>query len=164
ADNMYGNGNEPFYRPVMSNPAFRLEYENRLREIRDLLYNTDQTWQLLDEYAAVIWDPNGKPSLVDADRAKWDYHPIMASPHVLMEKAGQGLFYRASTSGDFAGMVQLMKNYVQRRSAYIDNRLLNDPLVPATPKVTSASPPGFPMNRLAFHCSEFGGNGQFAAM
>ena len=164
ADEMYGDGGEPLRRPVLSNPAFRLEYQNRLREIRDLLFNTDQTYQVIDECAAIVAGPAGKPSIVEADRAKWDYHPIMASQYVMSEKAGQGLFYGASPSGDFAGMVQLMKNYVKKRSAFIDTALANDPSIPETPKVTSASPTGFPVNRLIFHCAEFNGNGQFAAM
>ena len=50
-----------------------------MREVRDLLYNTDQAYVLLDELAAMIDDPEGGPSIVDADRAKWDYNPIMVN-------------------------------------------------------------------------------------
>ncbi len=32
---------------------------------------------------------------------RWDYHPIMISRHVMLEKAGQGLFYQGTRSGDF---------------------------------------------------------------
>ena len=144
ADNMFGRGNEPFKRPVLARPGFQLEYQNRLREIRDLLFNTDQAYRLIDEYAAILSGPSGQPSIVDADRAKWDYHPVMVSQHVLTEKAGQGLFYQASPTRDFAGMVQLMKNYVKKRAAFIDNVLLKDSSIPATPTVTSISGAGFP--------------------
>ena len=164
ADNMFGTGGEPFKRPVLSKPALHLEYQNRLREIRDLLFNTNQTGALIDEYAAIIADPQGGMSIVDADRAKWDYHPIMNSQYADPRKAGQGLFYRVSPTKNFAGMVQLMKNYVQTRSEYVDGLLLKDPSIPATPKVTSLCPPGFPANSLRFRCSEFEGNGPFAAM
>jgi hypothetical protein len=164
ADNMFGQGNEPFKRPVLSRPVFRLEYQNRLREIRDLLFNTDQAYRLIDECAAILSDRSGQPSIVDADRAKWDYHPIMISQHVLSEKAGQGLFYQASPTGDFAGMVQLMKNYVKKRAAFIDGVLLKDSSLPGTPTVTSISATGLPADRLAFQSSAFIGSGQFAAM
>ncbi|MBI3417015.1 MAG: CotH kinase family protein [Verrucomicrobia bacterium] len=162
ADNMYGSGNEPFKQTVLSRPAFALEYQNRLREIRDLLFNPEQTGQLIDEYAALIADPAGQPSFVDADRAKWDYHPIMVSPQVLQNQAGHGLFYQASATGDFAGMVQLMKNYVKRRSAYIDRALLNDPNIPATPQIAGQSSLQLPVNRLAFHAEIPGAGTQLA--
>jgi hypothetical protein len=134
-DQMYGDGNEPWLHPVLSHAAFRLEYQNRLREIRDLLYNPDETDRLIDECAAIIWKP-GDGSIVDADRAKWDYHPIMASRYSMRGKADQGLFYRASRTGDFAGMVQQMKDYVRRRCSYIDRNLIADATLPSTPAIS----------------------------
>jgi hypothetical protein len=159
ADHMFGDGEEPFKRTVLMRPKFRLEYQNRLREIRDLLYNPGETGRLIDECAAIISDPAGGPSPVDADRAKWDYHPVMRTG----EKAGQGLFYRISRTQDFAGMVRLMKDYVATRAAWIDSRLLNDSRLPATPEVSYAGPPGFPAPGLAFRVSEYRGSSPFAA-
>ena len=67
---MHGTGQEPFWRAgVLRRPQFNLEYQNRLREIRDLLFNPEQGGALIDEYAAVISDLGGGPSFVDADRA-----------------------------------------------------------------------------------------------
>jgi len=160
ADNMYGGGNEPFKRHVLSHPAFRIEYQNRLREIRDLLFNPVEAGALIDECAAIIADPSGGPSMVDADRAKWDYHPVMA----MGGKAGQGLFYEAAPNRDFRGMVRLMKMYVKTRSAWIDARLVNDPKIPATPSLAYTGPTNFPANHLTFHCTDFSGTGPFAAM
>lgn len=160
SDNMFGDGEEPFKRRVLRHPALQVEYQNRLREIRDLLYNPEETGRLIDECAAIIADPAGGPSPVDADRAKWDYHPMMARG----SKAGQGLFYQASPKGDFRGMVQLMKDYVKRRSAWIDARLLNDPDIPATPAFTYTGPPGFPPDKLTFRVSEYRGAQAFAAL
>jgi hypothetical protein len=137
-----------------------VEYQNRLREIRDLLFNSEQTWQLVNECAAIISDPAGGVSLVGADRAKWDYHPVMA----MGGKAGQGRFYEAAPSHDFRGMVRLMKDYVKTRGRWIDANLLTDANLPATPSVTYTGPANFPVNRLAFHCSGFSGAGAFAAM
>jgi hypothetical protein len=154
-DHMYGGGIDPFQRPILSRPAFLLEYQNRLREIRDLLFNPDETGRLIDECAAIISRPRGTPSLVDADRAKWDYHPIMVSRHVQRDKAGQGLFYGGSRTGDFAGMVRQMKSYVKTRCDYIDRSLINDSSIPSTPTVTYTGKPGFPPNALSFACSGF---------
>jgi len=84
ADNMYGNGDEPFISTgtqggnIFRHPALLLDYRNRMREIRDLLYNTEQTGWLIDEYARFIYTP-GQLSLVDADRAMWDYNPILGA-------------------------------------------------------------------------------------
>jgi hypothetical protein len=162
ADHMYGGGQEPFKIRVLSHPGFRVEYQNRLREIRDLLFNPDQTGNLIDECAAIIAGPAGGLSIVDADRAKWDYHPVMA----MGGKAGQGLFYQASPTHDFRGMAGLMKNYVKTRSAWVDATLLNDSKVPATPTLSEAGSKSasLPVNHLIFHCSEYQGQSAFAAM
>jgi len=163
-DHMYGGGQEPFMHPVLSKPIFRVEYQNRLREIRDLLFNSDETDRLINECAAIISKPKHLPSIVDADRAKWDYHPIMVSRYVMREKAGQGLFYQAAPSGDFAGMVLQMKQYVRERAEYIDNSLLSDRSIPQTPVITFIGKAGYAANDLSFKSSAFSGSGQFAAM
>ena len=162
-DHMYGGGGEPFKSPVLSHAPFRLEYQNRQREIRDLLFNSDETGRLIDECAAII-SSRGRPSIVDADRAKWDYHPIMVSRYVNSSKAGHGLFYEAVPTGDFAGMVKQMKDYVKKRSAWIDRALLNDKAIPETPTVTYTGKEGYSANALSFRSSEFAGSGNFAAL
>ncbi len=159
ADHMFGSGNEPFKSRVLSFPVFRLEYQNRLREIRDLLFNPEEAGRLIDECAAIIADPGGARSLVDADRAKWDYHPVMAQGF----KAGQGLFYKIAPTKDFRGMVQLMKNYVRTRSAWIDAFLLNDPAIPATPTLAYTGPANFPPSQLNFQCAGYRGASAYAA-
>ncbi len=158
ADNMYGSGEEPFKRRVLIYPTFQIEYQNRLRDIRDLLFNPEETGRLIDECAAIIADPSGGPSPVDADRAKWDYHRAMAGGF----KAGQGLFYRRT--GNFRGMVQLMKDYVRVRGPRIDQYLLRDSAIPARPTLTYTGPPEFPPNSLTFRASEYQGANAFAAI
>jgi hypothetical protein len=161
-DHMYGGGDEPFRSRVLSpRRPFHLEYQNRLREIRDLVFNPEQTDQLIDECAEVIWDPRAdSPSIVEADRRKWDYHPALA----IGGQAGQGRFYRASPSGDFAGMVQLMKNYVRSRSQWVDANLLNDPKTPSTPSAIYTGPAGHPTGQLKFRPSDYQGAADFAAL
>jgi len=160
ANHMFGSGEDPFKRRVLSRPAFRLEYQNRLREIRDLLFNPEQTDPIIDEYAAVIWDRTGAPSIVEADRRKWDYHPMMA----MAMKAGQGLFYEAASTRDFPGMVQLMKDYVKERGAWVDSVLLNDSAIPARPTITPSGSAGFEANQLRFRASAYKGQNSFAAL
>jgi len=165
ANSMYGGGESPFKNRVLPRPAFGLEYRNRLREIRDLLFNPDQAGQLIDEMASIIYDFSGNPSPANADRAMWDYNPVMTSAYINPSKAGQGRFYQIAPSKDFPGMVQLMKNYVVSRGAWIDNTLLTDPLIPARPTVAFTGPTHYPANRLTFRSSAFSGNGAgFAAM
>ncbi|MBM4017445.1 MAG: hypothetical protein FJ288_03810, partial [Planctomycetes bacterium] len=178
ADNMYGNGEEPFKKylltPVGSqtHAAFIVDYQNRMREIRDLLYNTDQAWQLIDETAAFIHDPGGGLSIVGADRARWDYNPLMVDTrYVNTSKAGQGLFYAGNppsivipAPGGFAGMVQKMKNYVVSRGAWIDANITADGTIPDTPTIAYTGPDGHPVNRLTFHASDYSGTSALAAI
>ncbi len=169
ADNMYGGGGSPFRNRVLNRSAFNLEYRNRIRELRDLLFNAEQTGRLIDECAARIYDSAGAPCLAGADRAMWDYNPKMANSKysTAPEKAGKGLFYQFPTESgvtkSFLGTIQLMKKYVATRGAVLDS-LAADTAIPATPQVAATGPANFPANQLRFQCSAFAGNGgQFAA-
>jgi len=169
ADNMYGNGNEPFKaNGLLNQSSLNLEYKNKVREIRDLLFNNDQCWQLIDDYAAIIDDPNqGGLSFVDADRAVWDYNPIMTSGYVNSSKAGAGRFYQKAATKDFPGMVKIMKDYVTYRGSSVLDPIAADSAIPNTPVVTAAGPNTFPINAITFQTSAYGdpqGSGTFAAM
>ncbi len=168
ADNMFGDGNEPFKSRVLTRPAFSLEYRNRIREIRDLLYNTTETYKLIDELAAVIDDPAGGPSIVDADRARWDYSPILTNSSIVnLSKAGQGRFYQQASTKDFPGMVQMMKSYVLSRGSWIDTNIAADAAMPRRPTITYAGPAGHPIDQLTFQSSAFSdpqGNDTFGGM
>lgn len=162
ADNMYGSGNEQFKTRVLPIANLNREYKNRIREIRDLLFNTDEAYKLIDEYANMIWRTNA-PSFVGADRAMWDYNPIMVSSYVNPSKAGQGRFYQAAATKDFPGMVKLMKDYVVSRGNSLD-LLAGDAGTPAKPTITNLSPTGNPANRLAFQSSAYSGGTAGSAM
>jgi hypothetical protein len=56
-----------------------------------LAFQSEQIGELIDEYSG-DQSTRGSPSMVDADRAKWDYHPIMSSRYVLHGKSDPGLF------------------------------------------------------------------------
>lgn len=165
ADNMFdagGQGADPFKNRVLTRTVFNLEYKNRVRELRDLLFNDEQAGQLIDEYAAAIYTPAGGLSFVDADRAQWDYNPIMVSSYVNSGKAGQGRFYQfpyePTVPKTFLGTIQLMKNYVKTRSTLLDS-LASDAAIPGTPVLTYAGPTNYPVNRLSFRSSAFSSSG-----
>ncbi|MBN8249893.1 MAG: CotH kinase family protein, partial [Verrucomicrobia bacterium] len=175
ADNMYRSGrtggDEPFKSRVLSNfsreplrPAIAREFRNRVREVRDLLWNTDEAHRLIDEYALRLRG-TASWSLVDADRAQWDYNPVMTNTAlVLLEKSGQGRFYRfpggLGVTRTFAGGPQLMKNYVRYRatnSSFSLDTLSAEADLPATPRIRHEGPQGFPVNRLTFRAESYQG-------
>ncbi|MBI4325546.1 MAG: lamin tail domain-containing protein, partial [Chloroflexi bacterium] len=154
--------------------AIEIEYRNRIREIRDLLFNADQAWKLIDEHARLLRGTNAGPTLLDADRSMWDYNPKMTSSTFSssLGKAGTGRFYQwqESVSKDFAGAVQLMKNYIMYRSTNTTgrdrslDRLAADNLIPNMPMATYTGPGNSPVNKLSFRSSNFSGAGAFAAL
>lgn len=152
-------------------PEFRIEFRNRAREIRDLLFNPDQANQLIDEQARLLRDPLGGLSFLDADRCMWDYNPKMidAAYTPALSDAGQGKFYQWPISGvskDFNGCVQLLKNYVVGRSVHLDD-LATDTAIPNTPTIVYTGDSNYPLNGLSFQCSAFSDpqdSGSFAAM
>ena len=179
AENMYGNGQEPFINAgrIFNRDGLEIEYKNRMREFLDLLYNPDQLGQLIEELAAVIHDPFGGLSPVDVDRAMWDYNPVMQSNYVNGSKAGYGRFYQAGSTKDFEGMIQLMKDYVvycthNRRNwmgmggdSMADIAL--DNAIPSTPEIEYVGQSGYASNDLVFEVSPFSdpqGNASFAAV
>lgn len=141
-------------------PDCIIAFQNRARGLNDLLINGEQCVQIIDEFAAVISDPDGGPSFVDADRAMWDQNPHNTNP---------GTYYQSSPTGDFAGMVQRMRDFVSP-GGWGYNRIASiasDNDIPYTPTVTSISPAGYPINALKFKTSPFSdpqGGHTFAAM
>ncbi|MGE5609609.1 MAG: lamin tail domain-containing protein [Bacillota bacterium] len=159
-----GGGDAEPFKQILSRSTFSVEYKNRLREIRDLLFNSDQIGQLIDEYVAMVDSPSPGASMVDADRAMWDYNPIMSSSYVNPDKAGVGRFYQAAPTKDFRGMAQRLKTYVTNRSSYLDN-IAADSLIPNKPTASYVGAAGYPVDGLTFRSSAFSDStGTFAAM
>lgn len=161
ADNQYGNGAEPFRDRVLPIAEYAQAYRNRMREIRDLLYNEEQVALLVDESSSFVFT-DGQPSLVDADRAMWDYNPILVSEYVNQGQAGHGRFYAGGggvpPAGSYAGMKQVLVDYSITRGAWIDENILTDSgTIPETPVVTYTGEPGFPLGGLEFTTSAFSG-------
>ena len=158
-------------------PVLWREWQNRVREVRDLLWNQDEAWRLIDEQAGLLRGPTNAPSILDADRAQWDYNPRMIDSRYSTSpgsKAGQGRYYQwpnePGVSKDFNGCVQLMKSYVGLRSsnplasAQPLDQIANDPAIPSTPAIAYTGPVGYPVNALAFSCTTYGGTVGFGSM
>jgi hypothetical protein len=166
ADNMYDagcGGVDDLKNRVANNAGMALGFKNRVREIRDLLFNSDQAGQLIDEYARIAKGTNPGPTLLDADRMMWDYNPIMAGSG----KAGTGLFYKfplenVPAKGTFEAVPALMKAYVAKRSVTLD-QLSADAAIPSKP--TLAAPLGiFPANRVVLKSSPYSGQAPFSKL
>ncbi|MEM7395225.1 MAG: CotH kinase family protein, partial [Verrucomicrobiota bacterium] len=92
-----GGGNGPLNRHMLYAPnydPFIIEYNNRVREIVDLLFNSEQVDMAIEEVCQFVYTP-GQPSFVDADRAMWDYNPLMVSPYINNSKSGHDRYYEA---------------------------------------------------------------------
>ncbi len=146
ADNMFGSGNHDFKLKVADNPAFNTDYQNRVREIKDLLYNSDEGFRLVDEEVKWVWSPHGR-SLVGADRRLWDNNPRNLQPD---------RYYDISGTGDFDGMIQIVKNYIVSRGNWMTSSLLTqESQVPAKPTIRYDGAAGYPTSDLRFSCSAY---------
>jgi hypothetical protein len=183
SDNMYRSGqtggDEPFKSRVLSNfnptapryPNIAREFRNRVREIRDLLWNGDEANRLVDEYVRLVRGTNAT-SIIDADRAQWDYNPIMIDQGLVnLSKAGHGRYYRfalaSNVTKSFAGAAQWMKRYVGYRGTNVTfslDTISRETERPAKPTLTYRGPLGYPVNRLTVSASDFVGTGQFASV
>lgn len=159
-------------------PAVWREWQNRIREFRDLFWNDDEAARLIDEQAGRLRGPMNGPTLLDADRAQWDYNPKMVSSTYSTHpesKAGHGRFYQWPAYSpqvaprSFAGAVAIMKRYIgfratnsAARAAPLDS-LAADPAIPARPVLTYTGPDGHPVNALRFRASPYAGTAPFAA-
>lgn len=174
SDNMYRagqtGGDEPFKSRVLSNfnlsnpryPNISREFRNRIREIRDLLWNEDEGFRLIDEYARLLRGTNSA-SILDADRAQWDYNPVMVNGSLVnTSKAGQGRYYQSALgTRSFQGMVAKMKNYVPYRASdptFSLDVMSTEPGRPGTPVLTYAGAPGYPIDQLAFTVGSYVGS------
>jgi hypothetical protein len=181
ANNMYDagcRGADRVYQRIFdeispAKPNIRIEWNNRMREFRDLFWNSDEAHKLIEEYATLLRGTNSGPNILDADRMMWDYNPKMASSvySQTLSKAGQGEYYQfsqermtnAALQGSFNAGVQIMKNYVGIRGTFLDN-LAVDAAKPARPTITYTGPSGYPLNRLTFRSSTYSGANPFGSM
>ena len=112
-------GRDNFSQAFLDQPEYALEYHNRLREVRDLLFYPEEMSRLIDSFAAVVYTPK-QPSFTDVDRALWDFNPVALDKRKA-PRGKQGMYYKRQNIGDFPGMVNLMKK-IRRRPRQMDRR------------------------------------------
>jgi hypothetical protein len=124
-EHMYGSGKDPFYRAgVFHDEERKADFQTELTSFKDLLFNEDEMERLIDDYASIIDPSSDTHSLADADRAMWDYHPVMRSRYSSSRQAGQGRYYFGDESASFKVMVAYLKQFVQKRSRWVNQSLL----------------------------------------
>ena len=123
---------------ALLHPAILTEFQNRARELQDLLLNADQAGKVVDEFICRITDeaprviPPGSPiddGFVEVERRRWDYNP--ANPTPPRGAGPRGNYYkspypignmtngpfpqpynRVLVSADFEGMVAWVKGFI----------------------------------------------------
>lgn len=149
------------FRKALSHEDLNIEFQNRARELQDLLLNKDQGALVVEEYARYVED------FAAIDRAQWDHHPRTTSQH-------KGAFYsevyhyppgngaagetrRAINPVGFEGMVNWVKDFISR-DGFGGGQLAvlaHDPLIPNTPTIFYTGADNFPANDLNFRVSEY---------
>ncbi|MDB6134920.1 MAG: hypothetical protein JWM59_3163 [Verrucomicrobiales bacterium] len=122
---------------LLLHPSLRIEFQNRARELQDLLLNDDQAWKVIDEFVSLITDGPPRvipidgaiaPGFVEADRRRWDYRPGNPTPPrgagptgnyyktpYPIGNMGNGPpqpFSRILATPDFAGSVRWVKEFI----------------------------------------------------
>ena len=127
-------------------------YENKVREILDLLLDNDQAAHLVDEYATFM-TKGGANNLVEATQAMWDFHP---------RKRKKGIWYANHNSAllpsrDFASLTQYTKDFLTvagyGRSNLAGKQI--DNAIPNRPSIAHTGPANFPADALTFSSSAF---------
>lgn len=138
---------------LSSHPLALIAYQNRLREVSDLLLsNGDAAW-VVQQFADVLTLGTGDLSIVNANQAQWDYNPA---------KVKQGIWYQNFNASllptkDFAGLVTYMKNYLSP-GGYGFNLLASrgdDTGIPTKPVLSYVGAPGYRADGLVFQTSAF---------
>ncbi|MFT5410081.1 MAG: hypothetical protein ACI9NC_002808 [Verrucomicrobiales bacterium] len=169
------------FRKSLTHPELNIRFQNRARELRDLLLNDDQGWTLVDELVATLGGTGGATGWAELDAARWNQDP--RSTKIEGSGGNEGmLFYmnpytstrfpqhsRTLNSADFPGMVDWIKDFIAP-SGFGGDRLatMSDNVrIPATPTIDYTGTAAFPTNGLSFACSDFtagSGSSDFAAM
>lgn len=125
-------------KAAFAHPEIEKEYQNHLREFLDLLYNTEQTGKIIDEYASFIYDSNAPYSLVQLDKLRWGH----------------------KYSHSFGEEIRRLKEFVAVRAEVMRAKLPTT--CPSTATILPITNP--PADKLVFTCSDYKDAQAFAAM
>jgi len=174
----WNNGVDLVYNGIFQgggHPELVLEYRNTVRELRDLLFQSDQINPVIDAYAARI------RAFVPADLARWSNPPGNVGSYARLTSAGG--FISPGLNDGVDGVAQDMKNFmfvggshpwwVDRQSVSTGgwikrlDQVQTDTSIPDQPTIYYTGQPGYPMNSLTFECLPFDdpqGSGTLAGM
>jgi len=157
------------FRKSLTHPELEIRFQNRARELRDLLLNDDQGWTLVDELVATLGSTGGATGWAELDAARWNQDPRSTKIEGTGGNDGMLFFMNPYTStrfpqqsrtlgsADFPGMVGWIKNFMVP-TGFGGSRLAGrsgDTRTPATPTIQYTGTAGFPTNGLTFNCSDF---------
>jgi hypothetical protein len=146
-----------------SHPDLTIEYQNTVREIRDLLFQPDQINPLINAFAAQIHD------FVPADLMRWSNAPASGGNYVSLT-SGAG-FISPALSGGVNAYVQDMQDFMFKGGTHpwwIDQTtvaaggwvtrldgLAADATIPARPVITYVGAARFAVSGLLFQTTAF---------
>ncbi|MEM7397292.1 MAG: CotH kinase family protein, partial [Verrucomicrobiota bacterium] len=147
------------FRKCLGHPALNIRFQNRSRELQDLLLNEDQGWTLIDEFTSRLANIDGGLGWPEVEHARWDRDPRSRS--VEGPSTGTGSFFinpytssrfpplgRTLISADFDGMVDWVKQFIVT-NGFGGGQLavLNaDAEIPRTPIITYTGQTNFPVS------------------
>lgn len=148
-------------------PDFVRDYQNSVRELRDLAWTAEQIDLLIDPLATRI------AAFVPADRDRWTNAPSSAGRQndPPIEDAIADMKRFAFLGGNWTGGNDSQQEAISRdsgvsgregRDAYLD-ALSYDPLIPGTPVIEPTGPMDFAVNHLTFQVQDYNGPNAFAA-
>jgi hypothetical protein len=157
------------FRKSLTHPELEIRFQNRARELRDLLLNEDQGETLVDELLETLGGTDGAIGWAELDAARWNQDP--RSTKIEGSGGNDGMLYfmnpytstrfpqhsRTLGSADFPGMVDWIKSFISP-TGFGGNRLAamsDDTRIPVTPTIQYTGTAGFPTNGLGFRCSDF---------
>jgi hypothetical protein len=121
---------------AFKHPAIRIEWQNRCRELQDLLLNSDQAAKVMDEIVSFTANESPRvipanplqpgytvnPGFIEVDRRMWDWHPrsnakgiFYVNPYPIGTAIGtEGPYpaFRTLATGDFSGMLKWTKDFI----------------------------------------------------
>lgn len=150
---------------LQDHPAAKLAYQNRLREITDLLLGNGDAAKVIEELARTLTLGTGDLSIVNANQAQWDYNPQKNKPGIWYKNFNPSLL----PSQSFDGLAAYMQSYLSP-GGYGYNQMVaqgSDVGIPSTPTIAYIGAAGYAADGLAFQTSAFAdpqGPGTFARM
>jgi len=173
----WNNGQDLVYNGIFlagSHPDLALEYQNTVREMRDLLFQPDQINAIIDAYAARI------AAMAPADLARWSNAPTTGGSYSLLTPSPARLLLTGRTATGLAGYVQDMKAFMFT-GGYCNwwvggemvpaggwitrlDTLGTDAAIPTKPVIYYVGQSNYPLNSLTFECLPYAGSYSFAGM